>query len=109
MNNRLKAFILAKSLKGEDIILYVKEFPELEKYAKHLEETARKKFAITEGTLPMFMIEEIDWFWLGEFVEYGRLGFCYDMEKRAFMFLYEGTQGIRALRFCHILRKNSYL
>ena len=109
MNSKLKAFILAKSFEDEDVILYVKDFPELERYAKHLEEAARRKFNITEGTLPMFVIEQIDLFWLGEFVRYGSLGFCYDMERRAFIFLYGKAPAVRAMLFCEVLERNGYL
>ena len=119
--DKLKVYILACALKNDPVVLRVKDFPELKRYAEHLEEEYRKRdycLKTQDGcyVLPFWEIEAIDEFWHGIYSKFGGLGFAYDLEKRAFRFL-EGRglgfppscPALRALRFYEVLKEQGYL
>jgi len=82
---KLKAYLLSLMLKSKHIVeirLRVKDFPELRKYAEHLEKSC-KPFSRDLSVIPIWEIEATDGFW-GKVFKI--VGFVYSRDERAFIF-----------------------
>jgi len=82
---KLKAYLLSLMLRDKNIVelrLRVEDFPELKRYAEHLEKSCNP-FSRDPSVIPIWEIEATDLFW-GEVFKI--VGFIYSRGERAFIF-----------------------